>query len=81
MKLEKDIKVVKYITLIRKFDPTISIGQIKNNIENNSYVVSFDLHYLDVLEDLQGIDRKLLFRSLINQLISEQHICRWTVIK
>ena len=71
LKLEKDLKVVKYITLIRKFDPTISIGQIKNNIENNSYVVSFDLHYLDVLEDLQGIDRKLLFRNLIYQLISE----------
>ena len=30
------------------------------------------MHYLDVLEDLQGIDRKLLFRSLINQLISEE---------
>lgn len=71
LKLEKDTKVVKYITLIRKFDPAISIGQIKNNIENNSYVVSFDLHYMDVLEDLQGIDRKLLFRSLIYQLISE----------
>jgi hypothetical protein len=70
-KIEKDLKVVKYITLIRKFDPAISIGQIKNNIENNSYVVSFDLHYLDVLEDLQGIDRKLLFRSLIHQLIFE----------
>ena len=71
LKLEKNIKIAKYITLIRKFDPALSIGQIKSNIENNSYVVSFDLHYLDVLEDLQGIDRKLLFRGLIHQLISE----------
>ncbi len=60
LKLEKDLKVVKYVALIRKFDPTISIGQVKNNIENNSYVVSSDLHYFDVLEDLRGIDRKLL---------------------
>ncbi len=71
LKLEKDIKVAKYISLIRKFDPTISIGQIKSSIENNSYAMSFDLEYYDVLEDLQGIDRKLVFRCLISQLIVE----------
>jgi phosphorylcholine metabolism protein LicD len=71
LKLEKDAKFAKYISLIRKFDPTISAGQIKNNIENNLYAVSFDLGYYDVLEDLQGIDRKLVFRCLISQLMSE----------
>lgn len=48
------------------------MGQIKNNIENNLYAVSFDLHYFNVLEDLQGIDRKLMFRCLISQLIAER---------
>jgi mannosyltransferase OCH1-like enzyme len=71
LKLEKDIKVAKYISLIRKFDPTISIGQIKSNIENKTYAMSFDLEYYDVLEDLQGIDRKLVFRYLISQLMVE----------
>ncbi|WFR60104.1 hypothetical protein QA584_13800 [Anaerocolumna sp. AGMB13025] len=71
LKLKKDAKIAKYISLIRKFDPTISVAQIKNNIENNSYAISFDLHYYDVLEDLQGIDRKLVFRHLISQLIAE----------
>jgi hypothetical protein len=71
LKLEKDIKLAKYISLIRKFDPTISIGQIKSNIENKTYVMSFDLEYYDVLEDLQGIDRKSVFRYLISQLMVE----------
>lgn len=71
LKLEKDTKTAKYISLIRKFDPTIPMGQIKNNIENNSYVVIFDLHYFDVLEDLQGIDCKVMFRYLISQLLAE----------
>jgi hypothetical protein len=71
LKLEKDIKIAKYISMIRKFDPGIPIGQIKKNIENNSYAMSFDLEYYNVLEDLQGINRRLAFRNLISQLIEE----------
>lgn len=70
LKIEKDNNLAKYVSLIRKFDSTIPVGQIKNNIENSSYVVSFDLEYYDVLEDLQGIDRKIIFRSLISELIA-----------
>ncbi len=70
LKIKKDNNTVKYIPLIRKFDSTIPMGQIKSNIENSSYVVSFDLEYYDVLEDLQGIDRKSVFRNLISELIA-----------
>lgn len=71
VKVEKDAKLAKYISLIRKFDPILSVGQIKNSIENSLYAVGFDLHYYDVLEDIQGIDRKLVFRGLLAQLIAE----------
>ena len=71
LKLEKETKIVKYITLIRKFDPALSVGQIKSDIENNTYAVSFDLNYFDVVEELQGMDRKKAFRGLIAQLIAE----------
>lgn len=71
LKLEKDTKITKYISLIRKFDSSISIRQIKESIENDSYAISFDLQYYDVVEDLQGIDRKVLFRNLISQLEAE----------
>lgn len=71
VKVEKDAKLAKYISLIRKFDPALSVSQIKNSIENSLYAVSFDLYYYDVLEDIQGIDRKSVFRSLLAQLIAE----------
>ncbi|MEO3944776.1 hypothetical protein [Gorillibacterium sp. CAU 1737] len=71
VKVEKDVKIAKYISLIRKFDPTLSVGQIKSSIENNLYVVGFDLHYFDVLEDIQGMDRKSVFRGLIADLMAE----------
>jgi hypothetical protein len=71
LKVEKNAKLAKYISLIRKFDPTLSVGQIKNNIENSVCAVSFDLDYFDVLEAIQGIDRKSVFRDLIEQLIAE----------
>lgn len=68
VKIKKDNSVTKYIQIIRKFDSSLSMGMIKQNIENYDYVVSFDLEEFDVLEDLNGIDRKQAFRKMIQQL-------------
>lgn len=40
----------------------------KKKIEENDFVIGFDLEYYDVLEDLQDIDRKNLFRDMIDAL-------------
>ncbi len=69
IKIKKDSNIVRYISLIRKFDSSISIKDIKRNIANNDFVIEFDLEYYDVLEDIEGIDRKVLFRQLITELI------------
>lgn len=70
LKIQKDKNTVKYISLIRKFDKSLSMVEIKKNIENGDFAVEFDLEYYDVVEDLEGIDRKILFRRLISDLIT-----------
>lgn len=69
LKIKKDKNMVKYISLIRKFDNSMSMNEIKNNIENNNFAVEFDLDYYDVVEDINGFDKKELFRKLIQEII------------
>lgn len=68
-KILPDSQIVSYISLIRKFDRSLSIKDLKEKIENRSFAVEFDLQYYDVLEDLNGIDRKAIFRELLEQLL------------
>lgn len=68
LKIEKDNSVAKYIKIIRKFDSSLSIGTIKQQIDKNDFVTGFDLEYYDVLEDINEIDRKTLFRNMIEEL-------------
>lgn len=68
LKIEKDNSIIKYIRIIRKFDSTISMGAIKQKIEKNDFVLGFDLGYYDVVEDINGIDRKEIFSNLIKEL-------------
>lgn len=68
IKIKKDDSAIKYITIIREFDSSLSIGDIKRRIEDDDFAVVFDLEYFDVLEDLNEIDRKKDFRSMLNSL-------------
>lgn len=70
LKIEKDNSVVKYIKIIREFDNSLSMSDIKRKIENGDFAVEFDLEYFDVLEDLNDIDRKQIFRDMIDSLCS-----------
>lgn len=45
------------------------MGSIKQSIEINDFVMGFDLEYYDVLEDINGIDRKEKFRDMIEELV------------
>lgn len=68
LKIEKDNSTIKYIKIIRKFDSTLSVGAIKQKIEKNDFVLGFDLGYYDIVEDINGIDRKEIFSNLIQEL-------------
>ncbi|WP_042479421.1 hypothetical protein [Bacillus ndiopicus] len=68
IKIDNDENILKYITLIRKFNAALSIHTIKSNIENNNYVVSHDLYAYDVVDDLLKIDHTARFRQLLTDL-------------
>lgn len=68
LKIEKDNSIVKYIKIIRNFDSSLSMGVIKKHIEEGDFVVGIDLEYYDVVEDINGIDRKEIFRAMIEEL-------------
>ncbi|MCR5121565.1 MAG: hypothetical protein K6B74_03995 [Ruminococcus sp.] len=72
--IAKDANTVKYIPEIRRFDSSLSIGEIKSRIENGTAVFSKELiTYGDIYyEEVEGIDphtRNMMFFSLIERLI------------
>lgn len=69
LNIKKDKNIIKYISIIRKFDSSLAMSTIKNRIENKEIVIEFALEYYDVLEELNCIDRKREFRHLISKLI------------
>lgn len=73
IKLSKEDKISKYISLIRKFNNSLSISEIKRRIESYDYVIEFDLD--DYLSDElnYGIDeytRSTNFLKFLRQLES-----------
>lgn len=68
LKIAKDSSVVKYVKILRGFDSSLSMSDIKSRIESEDYIMEFDLEDFDVLEDLNDVDRKRLFREMIDSL-------------
>lgn len=68
IKVKKDNSIIRYIKIIREFDNSLSMGDIKRKIEENDFVMGFDLEYFDFLDDLNEIDRKKDFRGMIDNL-------------
>lgn len=65
LKIAYDTNMVKYIPLIRKAFPSLSIGEIKRRIETGEIVVEQEpIPSWDPLDDLRGIDRVQMFCDL-----------------
>ena len=47
VKIEKDDNTIKYIKMIREYDSSVSIGDLKKRIDTNDTVITFDLHNRD----------------------------------
>ena len=43
VKIEKDDNTIKYIKMIREYDSSVSIGDLKKRIDTNDTVITFDL--------------------------------------
>ena len=68
IKLIKDDNFVKYIKPIKDINVMLSIGEIKNRILNNEYVIKFDLMG-DVHEQIRlGTDQYTINLNFVNNL-------------
>ena len=70
LKIRVDGNVSKVISILRKFDPSVSIGEIRRRIKEDAYVVKYDLLHWDITEEMAGVDRISEFEGLIRSLWS-----------
>ncbi len=68
LKIDDQGNMAKVISIIRKFDFSLSMGEIKKRITENDYVVQYDLTHWDITEDMEGIDRIASFENLVSML-------------
>lgn len=68
IKIAKDEQIVSYIKFIREYDKSMSMSHIKQKIESNDFVVTYDTNDYDVVEEINGIDKNRAFRELIRKL-------------
>lgn len=68
LKIKKDSSIVRYVKIIREFDNSLSMSDIKHRIEEDDFAVEFDLENIDVLDDLNDISAKQVFRDMIDKL-------------
>lgn len=70
--IKKDSNMVKYISEIRKYDSTLSIGEIKSNITNGTPVLTKQLIEYDFSDEfVNHIDphtRNMMFYDLVKRL-------------
>lgn len=68
IKIVRDTNFIKYIKYIKDMNDMLSIGEIKNKILNNEYVIQFDLMG-DVNEQIRlGIDQYTINLNFFNKL-------------
>ena len=68
LKMQAETAGGKVISILRRFDPSLSIGEIRRRINENDYVIEYDLLRWEVTEELAGVDRISRFEELIRAL-------------
>ena len=68
LKIQAETAGAKVISILRRFDPSLSIGEIRRRIHENDYAVEYDLLRWEVTEELAGVDRISRFEDLIRAL-------------
>ena len=68
LKIQAGTAGTKVISILRKFDSSLSIGEIRRRINENDYVIEYDLLRWEVTEEMAGVDRISRFEDLIRAL-------------
>ena len=68
LKIKTEGTGTKVISILQKFDPSLSIGEIRKRMQEDDFVVKYDLLHWDVTEEMAGIDRITKFEGLIQSL-------------
>ncbi|WP_368654927.1 hypothetical protein AB4Y30_07845 [Ornithinibacillus sp. 4-3] len=70
IKISSYVYLAETVSIIRKFDNSISIKEIKDNISNQKYVLEYDIYQFDITEEIQHIDRKDTIMELVSNLLN-----------
>ena len=68
LKIRTEGNSSKVISILRRYDQSLSIGEIRKRMQANDFVVKYDLLHWDITEEMAGIDRISKFKSLIQAL-------------
>ena len=68
LKIKVDGNVSKAISILRKFDQSLSISEIRKRMQCNDFGVEYDLLHWDITEEMAGIDRITKFEKFIQSL-------------
>lgn len=61
--------ISKIISLIRKYNSGLSIGEIRKRIENQEVLLTHDISdYADICDELNGVDKNEMFLKLIEDV-------------
>lgn len=71
LKINNGASSASIISAIRKYDSSLSVSEIKRRIEQGEDVAGFAALGGDVLDELNGVDRKALFDALMSSI--EEH--------
>ncbi len=66
---KKSPRRLDIIKLVRAYDASLSLGEIKDNIHNGNTVVGFDPYSGDLLDEKNGVDVREKFLKLVNDLL------------
>lgn len=68
LKLNPKDSLAQCVKLLRRFEPSLSIQEIRHRIEADDFVIQADLTAYDPEDPSEGPDRKQVFRSMIKAL-------------
>lgn len=68
MKIGKDNNTIKYVEMIRKFDKSISISEIKRRIIEDDFVLIYDLDCYELFENVSQIEKELEIWDFLKKL-------------
>lgn len=70
IKINSYDSLTKTVSIIRNFDNSLSIKEMKDNISNQKYVLEYDIYQFDITEEIQHIDRKDAIMELVSNLLN-----------